>query len=157
MTAENAARRAAGRKAGVRRSAARLAAVQALYQMEMTGARASAVSREFVDHRLEPDADRAFFTALVEGVGAGGAEIDRLVESALAEDLSLARLEAILRAILRVGAFELWRRDDVPLAVVVSEYVDVAHAFFDGPQPGIVNAVLDRLGRTLRPTGDGQA
>lgn len=155
MTAESAAPRDARRKAGARRSAARLAAVQALYQMEMTGGGAAAVGREFVDHRLESDTDRAFFTALVEGVGAGMAEIDRLIEAALADGLSLSRLEAILRAILRAGAFELWRRDDVPVAVVVSEYVDVAHAFFDGPQPGLVNAVLDRLGRELRPADDG--
>ncbi|MHA1114008.1 MAG: transcription antitermination factor NusB [Alphaproteobacteria bacterium] len=142
-------------KGGARRSAARLAAVQALYQIELTGATAAAVIGEFVAHRLDSRSDHDFFTVVVDGATAQGVELDRMIDDALADDMSVPRLEAILRAILRAGAFELWRREDVPLAVVINEYIDVAHAFFDGPQPGIVNAVLERLGRTLRPSDDG--
>jgi len=140
------------------RSAARLAVVQALYQMEVTARDASAVIREFVDHRLgremegEPlrEADETFFAELTRGVVARQDQIDRLVNGALSEGWRLARVDSILRAILRAGVCELLTRDDVPPKVTITEYVDVAHAFFEGEEPRFVNGVLDRLARTLR-------
>jgi N utilization substance protein B len=148
---------------GRRRSVARLAAVQALYQLELTeippwSAEVDKVVRDFARHRLghenEGDdlgeADPALFADLVKGTCEHQEEIDRMLSSALSEEWPLRRLEAILRAILRAGAYELLARRDVPARVVISEYLDVAHAFFAGKEPGLVNGVLDRLARKLR-------
>jgi len=150
--------------AGRRRSVARLLAVQALYQIELSnieaggGAGADAVIAEFVKHRLGQEiegenygeADRALFVDIVRGASARQGELDGMISSALSEEWPLHRLETILRAILRAGAYELLGRADVPPRVVISEYLDVAHAFFAGKEPGMVNGVLDRLARVLR-------
>jgi transcription antitermination protein NusB len=142
-----------------KRSLARLAAVQALYQIEFTGIEPASAVTEFAAHRLGQEidgdkyaeADRAFFGELVAGGSERREEIDRVIGAALPADWPLARLESVLRAILRVGAFELLARADVPARVVINEYVEIAHAFFSGKEPGMVNGVLDRLARTLRP------
>jgi len=143
----------ARRTGASRRAAARLAAVQALYQIDLAGAPAAAVLREFVDHRLggRSDTDRELFVDIVEGASERGPALDELTAPLLAEGWTLGRLDRVLRAILRAGAFELEARADIPARVVINEYVDVAHAFFDGKEPSVVNGVLDRLARILRP------
>lgn len=137
------------------RSVARLAAVQALYQMEVSGAGAEAVVREFTDHRFDRDieghtlaqADEDFFAEVVRGVVADQADIDRAIARRLAEGWRLERIDATLRAILRAGAFELTRRADVPHEVAIDEYVEIAKSFFEGPEPGFVNGALDGIAR----------
>ncbi|HMK66977.1 MAG TPA: transcription antitermination factor NusB [Stellaceae bacterium] len=141
-----------------KRSLARLAAVQALYQIELGGEAPDAVIAEFTAHRLGreidgdryAEADRAFFADIVKGCTERRADIDGILSAALPADWPLARLESVLRAILRAGAFELLARGDVPARVVINEYVEVAHAFFSGKEPGMANGVLDRLARSLR-------
>lgn len=140
------------------RSAARLAVVQALYQMELSGTGVGSVIKEFLDHRLGAEIDGAeyrhadpdFFADLVAGVVSRQIAIDAEVNGTLAEGWRLPRLDSILRALLRAAAYELMARDDVPARVVIDEYVDVAHAFFEGAEPGFVNGVLDRIARHLR-------
>ncbi len=145
------------------RSVARLAAVQALYQMEVSGAGVEAVVREFSDHRFDRPlggeevegaalaaADESFFADLVRGVVEHQRGIDPAIAHRLAQGWRLDRLDATVRAILRAGAFELSHRPDVPVEVVINEYVDVARSFFEGPQPGFVNAALDGLARDVR-------
>jgi N utilization substance protein B len=144
-----------------RRTAARLAAVQALYQIEVTGSSPANVVIEFTRHHLAGDAegegfgtaDEALFADLVEGAAARREDIDRGISSVLTPDWPLERLEIILRAILRASVYELLARPDIPARVIISEYLDIAHAFFAGKEPGLVNGVLDRLARTLRPEG----
>lgn len=144
---------------GRRRTAARLAAVQALYQIELSGGTVDAVIAEFVKHRLGRDsgddsfgeADPALFADIVRGAMARRTDLDGMIAAALAADWPLDRLEVTLRSVLRAGAYELFARRDVPARVVISEYLDIAHAFFSGKEPGLVNGVLDRLARTLRP------
>lgn len=139
-------------------TAARLAAVQALYQIELGGGTAESVIAEFVRHRLANDsesqpafrADPTVFAELVRGTASRRADIDRMIAGALQKGRSLSRLETLLRAILRTGTYELQARPQVPARVVISEYVDVAHAFYDGGEPGLVNGVLDHLARLLR-------
>jgi N utilization substance protein B len=141
------------------RGAARLSAVQALYQMELGGASLPEIVAEFETHRLGKeldgeqyrDADAAFFREIVGGVVAGQRDLDPAIDAALSGDWPLPRVDATLRAILRAGAFELASRPDVPARVVITEYVDVAKAFFEGEVPAMVNAVLDALARNLRP------
>jgi N utilization substance protein B len=145
-----------------KRAAARLAAVQALYQHEITGAAPLAVTTEFKAHRLAdmleplglegppPRVDAAFFERLVLGAAARIAELDALVEPALAPGWSLDRCGYFLRATLRLGAFELAHCPDVPVRVVVAEHVGLAALFLSDAEAGFVNAVLDRLGRELR-------
>ncbi|HYJ59011.1 MAG TPA: transcription antitermination factor NusB [Methyloceanibacter sp.] len=141
------------------RSAARLAAVQALYQMDMTGIDLNEVVAEFELHRLGKEiegcqvaeAEAAFFRDLVEGVVREQLQIDPLVDQQLAEGWRLTRVDSILRAILRAGAFELIARADVPARVIISEYVDIAHAFFAEDEPKVVNGILDKLGHGARP------
>jgi N utilization substance protein B len=156
---------ALGSRARQARSVARLAAVQALYQMEVAGAGAEAVVREFSDHRFSADldsdapgeirladADEAFFAEIVRGVVAGQTEIDRAVVRRLAQGWRLERLDATARAILRAGCFELMHRPDVPAEVVIDEYVELAKAFFEGAtEPGFINGALDAIARDLRP------
>ena len=140
------------------RTVARLAAVQALYQMEIGAAGVETVVREFSDHRFDADmegerlaeADEAFFAEIVRGVVQHQAAIDRAVARRLATGWRLERLDATLRAILRAGAFELTQRPDVPLEVAIDEYVEIAKSFFEGPEPGVVNGVLDAIAKQAR-------
>jgi N utilization substance protein B len=147
------------RASGRRRSVARLAAVQALYQLELNReANPEAVVREFVRHRLGHDidgdrygeADPALFSDIVRGVAADLDPLDTTISDVLTEEWPLARFDAVLRAILRAGAYELVHRRDVPPRVSINEYTTIAHAFFSGKEPGLANGVLDKLGRTLR-------
>jgi len=145
-------------KSANQRGAARLAAVQALYQMDIGGAGVLEIVAEYEAHRLGSEidgeqyrpADAAWFRAVVSGVVENQRTLDPVIRSGLTEDWPLSRLDATLRAILRAGAWELSNKKDVPVAVIVTEYVDVARAFFDGEEPKIVNAVLDRLARKYR-------
>ncbi|MEO6581088.1 MAG: transcription antitermination factor NusB [Sphingomicrobium sp.] len=140
------------------RSAARLAAVQALYQMEMEATPLPKLLREFHEHRLGAtiedatyaDAERAFFDDVVSGTDARRDEIDLLISDRLAEGWTLGRLDRPMRAILRAGTYELIARPDVPAATVISEYIDVAHAFFDKREAGFVNGLLDAIAKTAR-------
>ena len=141
------------------RSAARLAAVQALYQHEMEDTPLPQLLKEFHDHRLGAviedeqyyDAERDFFDDIVTGTDARRGEIDTLIAGRLAEGWTLERLDRPMRAILRAGAYELIARADVPLASVISEYVDVAHAFYDRRESGFVNGLLDAIAKGARP------
>ena len=141
-----------------RRGAARLAAVQALYQMDIAGTGANEILAEFEAHWIGREvegeqylpAEAAFFRDLVTGVVAGQRKLDPLIDQALAAGWPLKRVEAILRAVLRAGAYELDSKRDIPARVIVSEYVDIAHAFVDRDETGMVNAVLDHLARSLR-------
>lgn len=135
------------------RRAARLGAVQALYQMEMSGADSEEVAEEFAEFRfadlpVEPDAE--FFHAIVNGVPPHQVEIDRSIAASLSQNWKLERVDSILRAILRCGVYELIARRDVPARVVIDEYVAVAGAFFGGDEPGFVNAALDTIARRKR-------
>jgi N utilization substance protein B len=140
------------------RSAARLAAVQALYQQEMEGTPLPRLLKEFHDHRLGAtiedaqyhDAERDFFDDIVTGADARREELDRLISSRLAEGWTLERLDRPMRAILRAGAYEVVARRDVPIASVISEYVDVAHAFYDQRESGFVNGLLDAIAKEVR-------
>ncbi len=146
-------------KAKRRRRAARLAAVQATYQIELAGADVEAVLNEFLKHRLAPGAadpdfaevDRVLFGDLVRGIAERRQELDRLLAGHLTEGWALERLEQVLAAILRAGTYELLVRTDVPPRVALNEYVELAHAFYAGKEPGFVNGVLDRIARELRP------
>jgi N utilization substance protein B len=151
---------------GRKRSVARLLAVQALYQIELNrsapGVRGiDAVVGEFVKHRLGQEiegenygeADRSLFIDIVKGASSRQDDLDPMLGAALSDEWPLARLETILRAILRAGAYELLARPDIPPRVIISEYLDVAHAFFAGKEPAMVNGVLDKLARTLREGG----
>jgi N utilization substance protein B len=150
-------------KAGIdrkanRRGAARLAAVQALYQMEISGAGINDVFAEFDSHWLGNEvegnrylpAEAAFFRDVVAGVVRDQVRIDPLIDDALSRSWPLKRIAAILRAVLRAGSYELEHRMDIPARVVVSEYVDVAHAFVENDEAGMVNAVLDQIARHFR-------
>src|SRR3954471_24049481 len=149
--------RTTDRKAN-RRGAARLAAVQALYQMDIAGAGINEIFAEFESHWLGNEvegekylpAEAAFFCDVVSGVVRDQAKLDPLIDDALSKGWPLKRIDAILRAVLRAGSYELEHRKDVPARVVVSEYVDVAHAFVDGDETGMVNAVLDQIARQFR-------
>jgi N utilization substance protein B len=150
----------AARRGSVKRSSARLAAVQALYQMDLAGSDLLVTLAEFERFRLgqevegdqyEP-ADVGFFRDLVGGVVREQRSIDPEVDGALAETWPLTRIDATLRQILRAGSYELRHRPDVPARAVINEYVDVARAFFDrGDEARITNAVLDRMARAARP------
>lgn len=141
-----------------KRTVARLAVVQALYQMETGGGGVEEVVREFADHRFEADiegdrladADEAYFGEAMRGVVAEQAQLDQAIARRLAEGWKLDRLDATVRAVLRAGAWELAHSPDVPVEVVIDEYVELAKAFFEGPEPGFVNGALDRLARDLR-------
>ena len=140
------------------RSAARLAAVQALYQMEMEETPLARLLHEFHEHRLGAtiedetyaEAEVDFFDDVIAGVDARREEIDALIVERLAEGWSLERLDRPMRAILRAGAYELVARPDVPVATVITEYVDVAHAFFDKRETGFVNGLLDAIAKAAR-------
>lgn len=140
------------------RAAARLGAVQALYQMDVSGTGLVEVMAEFESHWLgrevegveatAPDID--FFRDILTGVVREQRPIDVKIDAALAEKWPLKRVEAVLRAILRAGAYELMFRRDVPARVAITEYVDVAHGFYGEDEPGMVNAVLDAIAHEVR-------
>ncbi len=152
-----------------RRSAARLAASQALYQIELTDETIENVLNGFLTHRigshtmcpdptrvdsdmevplLEPDSD--LFVTIVRGAWSLRGELDALISECLSGDLELERLEAVLRAILRAGAYELQHGLDTPPLVTISEYTDVARAFYPATEVGLINAVMDKMARTVR-------
>ena len=142
-----------------KRGAARLAAVQALYQMDLTEAGLMDVVAEYEDMRLGKeidgekylDADAGWFRGVVAGVVAEQKRLDPMIHSALTPDWPLARIDTLLRAVLRAGVFELSSRPDVPAKVIITEYVDVAKAFFGEDESRMVNGVLDTIARELRP------
>lgn len=140
------------------RSAARLAAVQALYQMEVSGKgvidayaefEAFWIGREVEGISFKP-AENEFFRDILGGIVREQRAIDGKIDAALSAGWPLKRVEAVLRAILRAGAYELLFRKDVPVRVVISEYVDIAHGFYAEDEPGLVNAVLDNIARDVR-------
>ncbi|SEH87202.1 NusB antitermination factor [Methylobacterium sp. 275MFSha3.1] len=141
------------------RSGARLAVVQALYEMDVSGKGVLDALAEFetfwigqeVDGIAHPPAETAFFRDLLRGTVEEQRAIDPKLDQALAQGWPLRRIEIVLRAILRAGAYELMFRRDVPAAAAISEYVDVAHSFYTADEPGLVNAVLDRVAREVRP------
>lgn len=168
MSAERPAKPSARERSqqlALERRAARLAAVQALYQWEQTDAKPEAIIAEFGAHRISgkasadapadeaqlPPADRGLFAVIVRGVTADVAELDDMLSAILSDDWRVERLESILRAIMRCGAYELAHRQDVPPKVVISEYVAVADAFFGEKETGMTNGVLDKLAQALRP------
>ncbi|MDZ4789775.1 MAG: transcription antitermination factor NusB [Hyphomicrobiales bacterium] len=143
----------------VTRYTARLAAVQALYQMDLVQTGVKTVIGEFAEHRFGhevdgqhySEADQAFFEDLLNGVVREQVGVDETVTAHLAEGWKLSRLDSILRAVLRAGVYELMHRPDVPVKVVINEYLDVANAFFDGgDEPSVVNGVLDKVARHAR-------
>ncbi len=139
-------------------SAARLLAVQALYQMAVGNQPAKNVLGEFIQHRLDEDIEglkhgsvnRELLTELVEGVAQQAETLDDMIAAVLDEDWTIERLEILLRALLRAATFELSERLEVPARVVISEYVDLANAFYDGRETAFVNGLLDRLAHVLR-------
>ena len=141
------------------RSAARVAAVQALYQMDLAGTDLTDVITEFMTLRFGPnaedqdlkDADHGYFADVVKGVVRRQREIDPMINQQLAQGWKLSRIDSILRAVLRAGAFELMERNDVPGRVVISEYIKVAQAFLSDDESKVVNGVLDRLAKKQRP------
>jgi N utilization substance protein B len=145
-------------RVGNARSAARLAAVQALYQRDMTGGSVPGLLTEFHNHRLGATigdeqyrpADAPFFDDLVAGAAARGSEIDALISAHLADGWALDRLDKPMRGLLRVGVYELIARADVPVATVIDEYMDVAHAFYDPREAKFVNGLLDAVARSVR-------
>jgi N utilization substance protein B len=142
-----------------RRRGARLSAVQALYEMEIGGKGVLEAMTEFEAHWIGrevdgidlPLAEEAFFRDILGGVVREQITVDRRVDQALQDGWPLKRIETLIRATLRAGAYELMFRKDVPPKAVISEYVAVTRAFYEGEEPGLVNAVLDRLARELRP------
>lgn len=147
------------------RTAARMAAVQALYQMDLAGTDVGEVIDEFVSVRF-PDAksgaddgetgdgleaaDAVFFSEILKGVVRRQRDVDPLIDQQLATGWRLVRVDSILRAILRAGVFELMERPDVPARVIINEYINVGHAFFAEDEPRVVNGVLDRIAHKLR-------
>ncbi len=159
----------AGKPAGVRpankRGAARLASVQALYQMDVAGTGLLETTAEYeafrlgreIDGQTYREADAQWFRAILAGVVENQKIIDPIIRQSLTEDWPLSRLDSTLRAILRAGVYELMKRKDVPVPVAVSEYVDIAKAFYgEEEEPKLVNAVLDRVARRVRGEGRGR-
>ena len=144
------------------RTSARVAAVQALFQTEQAQAPAEKVIDEFVRHRLgaeagtgfedgrAPDANVPLFARIVRTATTQQDELDALIGATLTADWPMERLDPVLRALLRAGAAEMWMSDGPPARVVINEYLDIAHGFFDGEIPNMANGVLDRLARRLR-------
>ncbi len=140
------------------RAAARLAAVQALYEMDVTGKTLPDVFAEFetywIGREIEGDqynaAELKLFRSILDGVIADQAPLDRTIDKTLVDSWPLARVDSVMRAILRGGAYELKARKDIPARVVIKEYVDVAGAFFGREESGMINAVLDGMARLWR-------
>ncbi len=145
--------------ASSRKRAARLCAVQALYQIELSGSPAETVLGEFLEHRLDEtieglrldQADRELLADLISRGAAERASLDDLLSAVLAEDWPVERLETLLKVLLRAGAYELAYRPDIPARVVIAEYVNLAEGFFERKETGLANGVLDSLARQLRP------
>jgi N utilization substance protein B len=151
---------------GIDRSSARLSAVQALYEIDMTGVSADPVLQEFLSDRwiIRPDMledgeesypniappDNTLLAEIIRGVSAKRDDLDGIIKVSLSSEWTVERLEVILRATLRAGAFELLSNAEVPAKVIINEYVNVAKAFFDDNKPGLVNGVLDKIARVLR-------
>jgi N utilization substance protein B len=141
-----------------KRRGARLAAVQALYQMDVAGKGVLEAIGEFETHWMGkevegitlPEAERNFFRDVLNGVVREQRPVDRAVDGALADGWPLRRIEAVLRSVLRAGTYELMFRKDVPAKAVISEYVTVCRSFYEGDEPGLANAVLDRIAREAR-------
>ncbi len=146
------------------RTASRVAAVQALYQSEQGQDNPEAVIDQFVRHRLGelpgtggfeegrvPEAEVKLFARIVRATAQHQDALDRMLIEALPDEWPLARIDPVLRAVMRAGATELMMADGPPARVVINEYLDVAHGFFVGDEPGMANGVLDRLARLLRP------
>ena len=141
-----------------KRGAARLAAVQALYQMDMSDVTISDVVAEYENLRIGQEvdgdeyleADLGWFRGIVSGAVAEQGKLDPLIHKTLPDDWPLARIHTLLRAVLRSGTFELMKRNDVPAKVIINEYLDVARAFFGEDEPKLVNGVLDGIARELR-------
>lgn len=152
-------RKQRGGSAKARRKAARLAAVQALYQIDLAGTNPETVLGEFIKHRIGQEidgeryvaADPQLFADILRGTSARRGEVDRILGGSLDPQWPIDRLELLLRAMLRAGAFELLVHGDTHARILISEYVDVGRAFFSGREPGMINGVLDRIARTLRP------
>jgi len=148
-----------------KRGAARLAAVQALYQMDLAGTGLNEILAEFESHWIGREvegaqylpAEAAFFRDIVSGVVHEQRELDPLIDEALSKGWPLKRIETVLRAALRAGAYELIHRNDVPARVVVAEYADVVAACVERDETGMVNAVLDQLARRVRADEFGRA
>ncbi|MCO6050775.1 transcription antitermination factor NusB [Mesorhizobium sp. RP14(2022)] len=148
-----------------KRGAARLAAVQALYQMDVAGAGVLEIAAEYESFRLGKEVDGAqyreadaqWFRTIISGVVAEQRTIDPVIRQALTDDWPLSRLDSTLRAILRAGVWELMKRNDVPVPVIVSEYIDIAKAFYTEDEPKLVNAVLDRVAKRVRTESKGSA
>jgi N utilization substance protein B len=159
MAARAPAPKDASRKAN-RRGAARLAAVQALYQMDVAGTDLNDILAQFESHWIGREvegeqylpAEAAFFRDVVSGVLREQRALDPLIDDALNKGWPLRRIETVLRAVLRAGGYELAHRSDVPGRVIVSEYADIAAAFVEREEIGMVNGVLDQLGKQLRAT-----
>jgi N utilization substance protein B len=155
---------------GVRRRASRLAAVQALYQMEIGNKSGAVAIADFRDRRLSglvegedvvtpENVDEELFIDIVEGVAAASERYDGLIEGALEKERGVDRIEVLLRLILRAGAYELTDRPDIDAPLSINEYVAVSQAFFGGTEPNFVNGVLDRMARELQLSenvGDGK-
>ncbi len=146
------------------RTSARVAAVQALFQAEQTQISAETVIDEFIRHRLgelpgtggfedgrAPDADVKLFSRIVRAATLQQDELDALIAANLPEGWPTERLDPVLRALMRAGAAEFWMPDSAPAKVIINEYLDVAHGFFEGEEPRMANGMLDRLARLLRP------
>lgn len=141
-----------------RRHQARLAAVQALYQVQLGRASPQSVVLEFLHHRLDEEIDglrigkidRTLFGELVNGVSEQKTQIEKTIAAVLDEDWEIGRLETLLRIILACGVYELMERPNMPARAVINEYMDLAHAFFSGKEPAMVNGILDRLAHSLR-------
>ena len=151
---------------GIDRSSARLSAVQALYEIDMTGVSADPVLQEVLKDRWKPKPgmieedeeslpnlappDCALLAEIIRGVSAKRDDLDGIIGPALSSEWTVERLEFILRATLRAGTFELLSMAEVPAKVIINEYINVAKAFFDDNKPGMVNGVLDKIARVLR-------
>lgn len=142
-----------------RRQAARLAAVQALYQLQEGEDAPAEIIDQFLilrtgeagDGGMRRDADRPLFKDVVEGTASHKDELEKTISAALSQDWTWARIDRLVRAILLAGAYELVHRKDVPPRVVINEYVEIAHAFYDQSEPNFINSVLDRVARQVRP------
>jgi N utilization substance protein B len=143
-------------------SAARMAAVQALYQMELSGASAEMVTGDLTAGRLpageagpaDCEVDQALFRTIIETAVAKQEAVDTHIAHALSEGWKLERIDAVARAILRAGVVELWARKATPSAVIIDEYVEVAKDFFEGPEPGFINAALQACAHRIRNNRD---
>ncbi|AQX28077.1 MULTISPECIES: transcription antitermination factor NusB [unclassified Bartonella] len=141
-----------------KRGAARLAAVQALYQMDIVGTGIIEIIAEYEAYRLGKnidgdqylDADFQWFRSIIVGVVKDQKQLDPMLHQKLSEEWALSRLDSTLRAILRAGLWELINRKNVPVAVIMNEYVDIAKAFFESDEPRLVNAVLDSIAKEIR-------